>query len=88
LQEIAACVKRLDKLSRRLAKEEVKVRHCHDALLYRERQDYLKAIREKHCPESRLPASHWRRHGNGWRDPGHRSRQTCRQSALHAGLPD
>jgi hypothetical protein len=28
------------------AKEEVMVLHCHDALLHRERQDYLKAIRE------------------------------------------
>jgi hypothetical protein len=28
------------------AKEEVMVRHCNDALLYRERQDYLKAVRE------------------------------------------
>jgi hypothetical protein len=33
-------------LAGELAKEEVMVRHCRDALLYRERQDYLKAIRE------------------------------------------
>jgi hypothetical protein len=46
LQDITARVKRLDKLSRGLAKEEVMVRHCHDARLYRERQDYLKAIRD------------------------------------------
>jgi hypothetical protein len=46
LQDIAARVQRLDKLSRGLAKEEVMVRQCHDALLYRERQDYLKAIRQ------------------------------------------
>jgi hypothetical protein len=46
LHDITARVKRLDKLSRGLAKEEQKVRQCNDALLYRERQDYLKAIRQ------------------------------------------
>jgi hypothetical protein len=46
LQDIAARVQRLDMLSRGLAKEEVMVRHTHDALLYRERQDYLAAIRQ------------------------------------------
>ena len=46
LHDITARVKRLDKLSRGLAKEEQMVRQCNDALLYRERQDYLKAIRE------------------------------------------
>jgi hypothetical protein len=46
LADIAARVKRLDQLSRGLAKEEVMVRHTHDTLLYRERQDYLMAIRE------------------------------------------
>jgi hypothetical protein len=40
LQDLAARVKRLDKLSLGLAKGEVMVRHCHDALHYWEWQDY------------------------------------------------
>src|SRR5262249_59640 len=46
LHDIAARAQRLDQLSRGLAKEIVIWKPCNDALLYRERQDYLKAIRE------------------------------------------
>jgi hypothetical protein len=46
LQSIRARVVRLDELPRGLAKETVLVRECNDPLLYRERLDYLTAIRQ------------------------------------------
>jgi hypothetical protein len=46
LDDLRVRVKRLDRLSRGLAKELVLWKPCNDPLLYRERQDYLKAIRE------------------------------------------
>jgi hypothetical protein len=46
LQSIRARVERLDELTRCLAKETVLVRECNDPLLYRERLDYLTAIRQ------------------------------------------
>jgi hypothetical protein len=46
LQGIRARVLRLDALTRGLAKETVLVRECNDPLLYRERLDYLAAIRQ------------------------------------------
>jgi hypothetical protein len=45
LNDLAARVKRLDQLSRGLAKEVVLWKPCNDPLLYRERQDYLTAVR-------------------------------------------
>jgi hypothetical protein len=46
LHDIRARVVRLDALTRGLAKETVLVRECNDPLLYRERLDYLAAIRQ------------------------------------------
>jgi hypothetical protein len=46
LHDIATRVKRLDQLSRGLAKEIVICKPCNDPLLYRERQDFMKAMRE------------------------------------------
>jgi hypothetical protein len=46
LNDLEARVNRLDQLSRGLAKEILLWKECNDPLLYRERQDYLKAIRE------------------------------------------
>ena len=45
-EDIAARVERLTKLSVGLAKEIVSWKECNDPLLYRERQDYLAAIRQ------------------------------------------
>jgi hypothetical protein len=45
LTDLEARVERLDQLSRGLAKEEILWKQCNDQLLYRERQDYLAAIR-------------------------------------------
>ena len=45
LNDLESRVERLDLLSRGLAKEAI-LKECNDPLLYRERQDYLKAIRE------------------------------------------
>jgi hypothetical protein len=46
VNDLRGRVKRLDQLSRGLAKEELLVRKGKDPLLYRERQEYLKAIRQ------------------------------------------
>jgi hypothetical protein len=46
LQSIRARVLRLDMLTRGLAKETVLIAECDDPLLYRERLDYLSAIRK------------------------------------------
>jgi hypothetical protein len=46
LNDLVARVQRLDQLSRGLAKELVLWKPCNDPLLYRERQDYLKAMRQ------------------------------------------
>ena len=45
LHDLEARVQRLDQLSRGLPKEEILVKQGNDPLLYRERQDYLTAIR-------------------------------------------
>jgi hypothetical protein len=45
LNDLVSRVKRLDQLSRGLAKEEILRKEGNDPLLYRERQDYLAAIR-------------------------------------------
>jgi len=45
LNDLEARVQRLDQLSCGLAKEGILVEKCNDPLLYRERQDYLAAIR-------------------------------------------
>ena len=45
LTDLESRVERLDQLSRGLAKEEILWNECNDPLLYRERQDYLAAIR-------------------------------------------
>jgi hypothetical protein len=46
LHDVLSRVARLDELARGLAKETVVVQECNDPLLYRERQDYLTALRE------------------------------------------
>jgi hypothetical protein len=46
LDDLRVRVKRLDRLSLGLAKELVLWKPCNDPLLYRERQDYLAAIRQ------------------------------------------
>jgi hypothetical protein len=46
LNDVEARVKRLDQLSRGLAKEVVLWKPCNDPLLNRERQDYLAPIRQ------------------------------------------
>jgi len=46
LNDLRKRVERLDELSPGLAKEIVVWKSSNDLLLYRERQDYLKAIRE------------------------------------------
>jgi hypothetical protein len=46
LNDLRKRVQRLEELSRGLAREILLWRECNDPLLYRERQDYLKAIRE------------------------------------------
>ena len=46
LHDLESRVRRLDELSRGLAKEEILVKQGNDPLLYRERQDYLTAIRQ------------------------------------------
>lgn len=46
LEAMKARVRRLDELARGLAKEGQVLRQANDPLLYRERQDYLKAVRE------------------------------------------
>ena len=46
LNDLEGRANRLDELSRGLAKEILLWKECNDSLLYRERQDYLKAIRE------------------------------------------
>ena len=43
--DLRARVRRLDELSRGMARELVRVQECDDPLLYRERQDYLAALR-------------------------------------------
>jgi hypothetical protein len=45
LNDLETRVQRLDQLSRGLAKEVLLWKECNDPLLYRERQDYLAAIR-------------------------------------------
>ncbi len=45
LNDLETRVRRLDQLSRGLAKEVLLWKECNDPLLYRERQDYLAAIR-------------------------------------------
>jgi hypothetical protein len=45
LIDLESRVNRLDQLSHGLAKEEILVKKGNDPLLYRERQDYLAAIR-------------------------------------------
>ena len=45
LIDLESRVQRLDQLSRGLAKEESLWKECNDPLLYRERQNYLAAIR-------------------------------------------
>jgi hypothetical protein len=45
LSDLEARVQRLDQLSHGLAKEELLWKEGNDPLLYRERQDYLTAIR-------------------------------------------
>jgi hypothetical protein len=45
LSDLERRVERLDQVSRGLAKEEIVMREGNDPLLYRERQDYLAAIR-------------------------------------------
>ena len=45
LNDLESRVNRLDQLCRGLAKEEILWKECNDPLLYRERQDYLAAIR-------------------------------------------
>jgi hypothetical protein len=62
LHDLTARVRRLDKLSRGLAKEVVLWKECNDPLLYLERRAYLGDIQE------RWPA--WRRHGSCWPRPG------------------
>jgi hypothetical protein len=45
LNDLEARAKRQDQLSRGLAKEVILWKPCNDPLLYRERQDYLAAVR-------------------------------------------
>jgi hypothetical protein len=45
LTDLESRLERLDQLSRGLAKEEIIMKQGNDPLLYRERQDYLAAIR-------------------------------------------
>ena len=46
LNDLESRVQRLDQLSRGLAKEILLWKACNEPLLYRERQDYLKAVRQ------------------------------------------
>jgi hypothetical protein len=59
LADIRRRVARLERLARGLAKEEVLVRGADDPLLYRERRQYLAAVRDA-LAGSRPPGWCWR----------------------------